>query len=352
MTTKEPMSEMRARIEQLAMGYGLSSILFAAVELGLFDQLADGPLDTESLARRLGASPSGVARLTAALGALNLVAFEADGRVSAPPELVAMLSRDRDDSLAPVLLYHQRHVAPLMGQLGNAVRHKRPQIAGWPFASPGAADRHCYEELSRHPEEYRLFLQAMDRFAMGTGTDIAASFDLRNTRRLIDVGGGSGRIARELLAAAPDLTIEMLDLPIACRMAEKEALAAGLGGRFRATEADLTKAFPRTIEPADVVLLAGILADWGPDDQLRILANVAPLLRPGGCLVVNETLLDEGRKGPMVPVMLSVLMLVAMPGDSFTLTDLTALLQKGGYSSIEHRPPRQPGRRDLVIARC
>jgi hypothetical protein len=145
----------------------------------------------------------------------------------------------------------------------------------------------------------------------------------------------------------------MVDLPAACRLAERHADAARLGERFHATPADLTKpmATPAAAAAGDAVLLSGVLADFEPADCLQILANAALLLRPGGVLLVSETLLDDTRTGPMLPALLSLLMLAATPGDSYTLPELEALLGRGGFSVIDHRPPRAPGRRDLIVAR-
>ncbi len=270
-----------ARIEQLSMGYAFSSILFAAVELELVDRLAEGPLDVETLARGAHASATGVARLCAALCALGILTREPDGRFAAPPASIRLLTRGGEASVAPVLLYHQRHLMPLMARLAEAVRSARPQHAAWAFASPGAATRHSYEELYRHPEEYQLFLEAMDRFGRGVGSEIGAAYDLSGVDRLIDLGGGSGRIACEMLAAAPNLTVEVIDLPVACAMAERAAAKAGVAERFRATAADLTRPLPDGIATADAVLLSGMLADWGGEGRSRILANAATLLRPG-----------------------------------------------------------------------
>jgi hypothetical protein len=343
------------------MGYALSSVLFATVELEIVDRLADGPLSAGALAQRVSASTTGVARLCAALCALGMLHREPDGRFAAPPATIRLLSKRGEESLAPVLAYHQRHVAPLMGRLTEAVRSGRPQHAAWSFATEGAAARHAYEELALHPEEYDLFLQAMDRFGRGVGAELAATYDLSSIRRLVDFGGGSGRIARELLVAAPHLAIEMHDLPVACAMAEREAAGAGLADRFRATVADLTKPLPSSIEPADAVLVSGMLADWSEEGRSKLLANAAALLRPGGLpgaprssagvLLVSETLLQEDRTGPMIATMLSLVMLAGLGGDSFTLSELRGILEGAGFLDVEHRPPREVGRRDLLIGR-
>jgi SAM-dependent methyltransferase len=143
----------------------------------------------------------------------------------------------------------------------------------------------------------------------------------------------------------------MIDLPDACQTALLRAREAGVGARLRVIPGDFTRPLDEvSIEPADVVLLSGILADWSVDDCAQILANAARSLRPGGRLLVSETLLDDARTGPTLPALLSLLMLAAMPGDSFTLPELTELLGRADFAVIAHHAPSAPGRRDLIIA--
>jgi SAM-dependent methyltransferase len=351
MSDATDLDTMRARIEQTVAGYSVSFILFAACDLGIFDLFAVGPVRCETIAERTNASATGVSRLCTALTALGLLSRLPDGRFAAAPGVVELLGGEGPGSLKPLVLHHQHQLAPLFARLSHAVREGRPQHAAWGFASPGAAQRTCYEELARHPEEYELFLQAMDRGSAGVGDDITRAFDLGDVQRLVDLGGGAGRVARELLAALPRLTLEMLDLPLACSLAQQSADKAGLGDRFHATPADLTKPIVHSaVEPGDAVLLSGVLADFAPADCLQILENAARLLRPGGLLLVSETLLDDARTGPLMPALLSLLMLAATPGDSFTLPELTVLLGRVGFTILEHRPPRAPGRRDLIVA--
>jgi SAM-dependent methyltransferase len=290
---------------------------------------------------------------------LGLLQREPGGAFAPAPGTLRLLSGSGDESLAPILRWHQRHVAPLLNHLADAVRSGRPQLAAWSFlpndpprqARAEGAVPDAYMTLTRHPDEHRLLLEAMDRLAIGIGTDMIHSFSFEGVRRLIDLGGGSGRIARELLAATPHLAVEMVDLPEACRMAERKAADARLSERFRAICGDLTRPLPSAIEAGDAVLLSGVLADFAPEDRSRILANARALLRPGGVLLVGETLLDESRTGPTAAVLLSLVMLVAMSGDNFTLSELRALLESSGFSAVEHRPPLKAGKRDLVIAR-
>ncbi len=58
-----------ATLEVLVAGHMLSSVIFSAVELALFDALADGPVATQILAARTRSTPDGIFRLCTALGA-------------------------------------------------------------------------------------------------------------------------------------------------------------------------------------------------------------------------------------------------------------------------------------------
>src|SRR5207253_2032294 len=69
---KEPFPTGPATLQWMVSGYLFSSVLFSAVELGVFDQLEARPGDASQLAARLQASIPGTQRLLDALCALGL----------------------------------------------------------------------------------------------------------------------------------------------------------------------------------------------------------------------------------------------------------------------------------------
>ena len=66
------------QIMQLGFAYWGSRTLLSAVELGLFTELARGPLDAEALRRRLGIHPRGARDFFDALVALGMLERQGD----------------------------------------------------------------------------------------------------------------------------------------------------------------------------------------------------------------------------------------------------------------------------------
>jgi predicted O-methyltransferase YrrM len=331
---------LAASLEDLATGYMPAAVLFATVELGVFDALAE-PRTTAQLAERIGCGANGLERLLRVLGQLGLATRDGD-RWSAPAMVRSVLS---PAGIAGTLRFHHRQVAPLLARLAEGVRSGAPQHAAWPFADqPPAAVP--YVELARHPSEYATFMEAMDRGSRGVGRAIAAAPELAGVKLLLDFGGGSGVVARELLQSLPALTVESYDVAAACSFARARSEAAGLGARHLVREGDLLAGVDR--DAADAVLLSAILADWRKEERATILHNAHRALKPGGCLLVSETLLDDHRRGPLKPAMLSLVMLVAMRGDQLSGAELVSELEAAGFTSPE---VRRGGPRDLIVAR-
>ncbi|WP_394824733.1 methyltransferase [Pendulispora albinea] len=329
-------------LEETATGYMAASVLFAAVELGLIDALAE-PCTVEELAQRTGATADGLARLCRVLAGMGLLHREGN-RFLAPAPLRAVLGEQGDASIAAVLRHHHRHVAPLLSRLAEGVRSGKPQHAAWRFASAPPAEA-PYAELARHPDEYATFLAAMDHASRGVGDAIVRTVDLSAVRSLVDLGGGGGQVARELLGALPLVRIEGFDVAAACSFARARSAAAGFSERHTVAPGDLLDECP--VRDADAVLLSAILADWTSSERAIILRRAYDALRPGGRLLVSETLLDDDRRGPPKPAMLSLVMLVAMRGDQLTESELRAELAAAGFSSVRvHRMAP----RDLVVA--
>ena len=330
----------------LGAGFVLSSLLHAAVEVRLFAALDETPRTVAALADQLSLSPRGLARLVDGLVALGLVERQPPDRVRATAA-ARMLAPS--SPFARVLEHQHRHLYPLFFHLGDAVRSGTPQTLPWHDEAGDGGD--LYHSLAQKPRELALFLEAMNGSSLGVGTLIAAQAEVAGMARLIDLGGGGGQVAIELLQAAPSLRVELVDFPAACEYATGAARVAGVGTRLRALPGDLTGTLP-PLAPADAVLFSGVLGDFDAAGRRQLLARARDLLAPGGRLLVSETLFDDDRRGPLMPALLSLNMLLASRGgDNFTAGEWQAMLGEGGFGDVRVFRNGERGLRDLLIAR-
>lgn len=336
-------AEVVALVERLAGDLLPLSVLFAALELGLFDAL-DEARSVKALAERTGVTGDAAERICRALVHQGLL-VRVEDRYFAPDGTRAVLGSRGPRSLAPLLRHQHRQLLPLMLRLADAARTGKPQHAAWPFAGAPLGE-HPYDELGRHPRELETFLAAMDEASRGVGDAIARSGVLASVGRLLDLGGGGGGVARELLVALPNLTIVTIDMPGACDVARASSRDAGLEARHRCVPGDLRRDLGE--RGFDAVLLSAVLADWPEEERRGLLERAREALVPGGLLCVSETLLDDDRAGPPRAALLSCVMLAAMRGDQLSARDLERELTRAGFEGVQvlRGEPR-----DLVTAR-
>lgn len=110
--------------------------------------------------------------------------------------------------------------------------------------------------------------------------------DLRGRRRLLDVGGNSGEFARQIVAAWPELTATVFDLPVVCELGRRHLSRFPEAPRVAFMPGDLRQdALPGA---QDVVSFKSVLHDW-PDDPARdFLGKAFEALAPDGRLVIFE----------------------------------------------------------------
>ena len=352
-----PRIDLRSRVRcdadflvLLSGAHILSSAVFSAVELGVFERLESGAR-LDELAADLGASERGLERLLVLLRSLGLVLREPGGKYRNEAIASEMLTRDGNASLRSLMLHQQRHVFPLFQHLSAAVRSGEPQISRWSFAEDAAEKTDCYTALLGAPAERRLFLDAMNTTGAGVGHAIARTVDFSSIRTIVDLGGGGGRVAIELAQALPLLQITIVDRPEVCGYATEFVETHGLRARVRTVAADFLRPLPADLGRFDAVLLGGVLADWDVPQRRAILENAWQRLNPGGLILVSETLLDDEKNGPLLPAMLSLMMLVAMRGQNFSAPEVAAMLEDAGFEDVAVTDNRERGVRDLVVAR-
>ncbi len=118
--------------------------------------------------------------------------------------------------------------------------------------------------LHCHPDETSAYTKLMAASQAMVAREVVAGFPFRRYRRLLDVGGGDGSFLEAVAAAAPDLDLELFDLPAVAAEAAARFAKAGLATRATALGGD----FRHDVLPpgADLVSLVRVLHDHDDDD--------------------------------------------------------------------------------------
>jgi hypothetical protein len=89
-------------------------------------------------------------------------------------------------------------------------------------------------------------------------------------------------------------------------------------------------------EQQDAVWLSDIFRDWPEPVCAELARRAIESPRPGGRVLVNEVLLEEGRAGPLAATAYELaLLLSTSAGRQYTLAELGASLQGAGFVGVE-----------------
>ncbi len=310
---------------ELFLGFWIARTVMAAVELGVFEALADDTapdglsLDEARAALRLAARPARALLDTClATGLLD----KTDGRYRNSPLAARHLAAGSEYSLRNYVL-DERWCWPAWGRLEDALRADHQLL---PEDSEGY---HAF------PEDF--FLDFLHGHSLAMGERLAAAADLGPARRIMDVGGGSGAVSIALCRAFPHLEAVVVDQPPVAARAAVHVEDAGLTHRITTWPANL---FEDGLPPGcDAAVLANVLHDFSPERAQEILRRVHAALPAGGRLLILEIAPDDDRRGPPLAVAFSVAMIVnTAGGDAHTVPHYRKWLEGAGFADVTVTP--------------
>ena len=325
-----------APLFELAVAYWRSAALFAALDLAVFEAVDDTPRSPAELATALKLPPRPLSVLLEALAALGLLERTSDDHYRATPLTRAYLRRGGPAWLGDAIAFNARSY-PAWGKLAAAVRADTP-------AQPPA------QILGADPAATRNFVLAMHGRARGVAACLAALLDLRGCRRLLDLGGGPGTYSALLAERYPDLHCTVLDLPPIVAVARDLVGTSPARERLEFLPGDLF----RTEFGAgyDAVLISGVLHRTEGDATVALLRRAAAALVPGGLLAVSDLFTGGETRGPVLPELFSLhMLLTAESGRALRLPDFGAQLAAAGLRLERSIPLPPPLPHTLVLAR-
>ncbi len=315
-------------IMQLGFGFWNSKTLLSAVELGVFAELAEKPLDLETLRQRLSLHPRSARDFFDALVALRML--DRNGALySNTPETDFFLDRAKPSYIGGILEMANARLYHFWGSLTEGLRTGQPQNeikTGGEF----------FGVLYQDPARLKQFMHAMTGISMGAAKMMAQKFPWQKYRTFIDIGAAEGGLPVQIALAHPHLSGGGFDLPAVREIFDEYVASFGLSDRVRFYPGDF---FADQLPNADVLVMGHILHDWNLEEKRKLLTKAYEALPPGGALIVYEAIIDDERRENAFGLLMSLNMLIELAGGfDYTGADCCSWMRDAGFREayVEH----------------
>jgi acetylserotonin O-methyltransferase len=320
-------------VTDLIDAFRRSKAMFTAVSLGVFDILANGPADLDTLAHRIKAKPGALERLLDACVGLGFLRKQ-DGKYSNQPIADVYLTSNSPNTLTGYIEYSDAVLYKMWEHLDDAVRegsHRWRQT--FDFEGP------IFSHFFRTDASMRTFMRGMHGFGQLSSPHVVKAFDLSGFRRIVDLGGGTGHLVIAACERYPELRGAVFDLPRMMPIAREEVELSPAKSRIELLGGDF---FSDDLPVADLYTVCRVLHDWSEEKIGILLRKVYAALPEGGALLIAERLLDDDKTGPTNATMQSLNMLVATEGRERNQAEYETLLRQTGFGKVEARKTGTP----------
>ncbi|GFQ05226.1 trans-resveratrol di-o-methyltransferase [Phtheirospermum japonicum] len=195
--------------------------------------------------------------------------------------------------------------------------------------------RTFWEQAEKDPWLNQLFNESM-----ASDTRLATSVIVRDCghvfrglKSVVDVGGGTGSMAKAIVDAFPALKCSVLDLPhVVAGLEEGNENLSFVGG-------DMFESIP----PADAVFMKCILHDWPGEDCIKILKKCKEAIPKGGKVIIVDMVVDSESEHKKMALMETQLlwdmqMMTLVAGRERTEKDWAQLFYDAGFTTYNIAP--------------
>jgi predicted O-methyltransferase YrrM len=323
-----PRSAMAGRRWTVARLHSESSywrccILLTAARLDLFDFVGTGRKTPAALAAHYGGDPGGWEIFLKALSGMGLLRQR---RRRQSFSNSAFAARHLNHRAAVRLWPSYEGLRKWSGLAAALTSGKRPGLQ-IPFAS--------------NRTQAKLLLDSLDLDAREIAPYLLHRAPLKDSRLLLDVGGGLGAYSLAFCQRYPSLEATILEHPKIVPLTRRAIREAGMAQRIRVVGVDIARqALPRGF---DTALLSNVLHAHGEDENRSLLLQLHQSLRPQGHLILRDVIMRGGGTAPEWGTLFSVLMFLHSPrGQCHALDAIMEWLRAAGFSRIKGPVPSSP----------
>jgi O-methyltransferase domain len=323
--TEETAVPPHAAVLEMATHSILARTLFAVIELGVPDLLADGPLTAGDLAEKTGTIPDVLSRVLRTLATAGY--FRSEGERYALTELGRTLTSGHPTAARELVL---TQLGPwftgALQQLPETLRTGRTgtELAfGMPIFEYLAQKQNA--SVSASFNRLMLAFHGMEPAA------VARAWDLPEAEHIVDVGGGVATLLRTVLEHLPAARGTLFDQSAVIA----EVDLGSVRDRCEAVAGDFFTSVP---QGGNVYLLSHIIHDWDDEAACRILTNCRKAMAEGGRVILVESVLPPAGDDDHPSTFSDLIMLSIAGGRERTEEQYRDLLAAAGFDLVRVLP--------------
>lgn len=310
--------------DSVARNFLRTQALVCSSELNLFTHLANGPVLLPQIATDCETSVNGMKVLLDTLTNLGILHNEADRyhyQANASNLLHPKSIASYKQSLGITNMYWQT-----LGELEAAVKYgqrsldlHKPELSG-----------QFYLALARYNTSvFSAYFQIIRDVPITLNQDGALA-----NAKVLDVGAGSGVWGAAFAHRDPTIHVTFMDQPQVLAQTRHNVERLKLENETAIWGDDLLLA-DYGEERFDVIILGQICHTQHPDELPGLFQKLACALRPHGCLVIADQVLNERRDSPIDYLYFGVKEFLSTQGDILSLPEYTALLEGAGFNTTQ-----------------
>ena len=309
-------------IMNLALGYQLSQVLFAAVKMDIFTLLDQGPQDISGVARTLQADKNALRRLIVSLQDLKLL-------------------EEKDNFFYNTGISSRYLVKGKKGYMGNIIHHSNNLWDFWESLDESVmkgtyntSDKDYLHDFSHRLDDY---LSAMNGTAELKASAIADAISIQGFRKMLDIGCGPATYAIVFCQCNPALNAAVIDLEPNLQYARGRIMDANLQDRITTVTCQILE---EDIPGAgyDLVFISNLIHIYDKDEVRNILTKAWNVLNSSGSMVIHDYIKDDTVSSPHFTSLFDLTMFLGTPGgrcyDRLELAEILNQLGAHGQSFI------------------
>lgn len=310
-------------IMNLALGYQVSQILFAAINLDIFTILESGEKDISDMACNVQSEEGALGRFLNTLVSLNLL-------------------EKKNGIFCNAKLSSQYLVKGKNMYLGNAIHHGMnlwdfwkgldDQIRGGEGRGPND------EQLREYPHRLRDYLSAMDDFAALKAGRISDVLSIKKYSNMLDLGCGRGTYALTFASRNNKLRCTLVDLEPTIVHVRKRIHTRAYRNRIHIQACQILEdEIPG--DGYDLIFMSNLIHAYGESDVKTILEKAWDKAAKNSDIVIHDYILDNTRHGPRNASLFDLNMFVGTPnGRCYAMDDIKRLFGSLGATAVKKIP--------------